>query len=301
MGKWIKRAVTALLVLSVLAAAVVYTGIQLAQRRMDRRIDVKVAPVAYRDDAQSLERGRYLFQSRGCTECHGANGAGRVFAEDDNGLKLAGPNITSGPGSVTVNYQPVDWVRTLRHGVKPDGRPALVMPSEDYARWTDTDVAAVVAHVRQLPSARGRGATLELPTIARVLYGFGQIPEAAEQIDHTLPPALPVAVAVSVEHGKYVAGMCIGCHGANLSGGKIPGTPPDWPPAANLTPGEGSAMVRYGGAEPFVAMMRSGKRPDGTAVSAVMPFTALAQMNDTDMRALHLYLKSVPPRSAGGR
>ena len=41
--------------------------------------------------------------------------------------------------------------------------------------------------------------------------------------------------------------------------------------------------------------------PDGTAVSSVMPFSALKELNETDMKAAHLYLRSLPPRAAGGR
>ena len=44
-----------------------------------------------------------------------------------------------------------------------------------------------------------------------------------------------------------------------------------------------------------------GKRADGTAVSPVMPFAALKELNDTDLKALHLYLKSLSPRPVGGR
>ena len=71
-----------------------------------------------------------------------------------------------------------------------------------------------------------------------------------------------------------------------LSGGRIPGAPPEWPAAANLTPGAGQRACR---ATPtrssFVSMMRSGKRPDGSAVSTVMPFGALGQMSDVDLEA----------------
>ena len=103
---------------------------------------------------------------------------------------------------------------------------------------------------------------------------------------------------MSPAHGAYVANMCIGCHGAGLSGGKIPGAPPDWPAAANLTPGEGSAMKAYSGAAQFQQMLRTGKRPDGSAVSSVMPFASLKEINDTDAQALYLYLASVAPRPA---
>ena len=90
-------------------------------------------------------------------------------------------------------------------------------------------------------------------------------------------------------NGQYVANMCIGCHGADLSGGKIPGGPPDWPAAADIRPGAGSAMARYPNAASFVAMLRTGKRPDGTPIQ-VMPFESLGQLSDVDAQALYLYL-----------
>ena len=77
--------------------------------------------MAYATDAQALERGKYLFESRGCAECHGANGGGREFVNDGKGVRLAGPNIS--PAASRRRYQPEDWVRTIRHGVKPGGQP----------------------------------------------------------------------------------------------------------------------------------------------------------------------------------
>jgi len=41
-----------------------------------------------------------------------------------------------------------------------------------------------------------------------------------------------------------------------------------------------------------VKMFKSGKRPDGGPI-AVMPFESFPQMSETDVRALHLYLKSL--------
>jgi mono/diheme cytochrome c family protein len=176
----------------------------------------------------------------------------------------------------------------------------MVMPSEDYNRLTDVDLAAIVSYVRHLPPREGAKAVIELPLPVRVLYGFGAIQDAAAKIDHRLPPAQPVEAGVNVKHGAYVANMCIGCHGEHLSGGKIPGGPPAWPPAANLTPGEGSVMPRYKDSATFIAMLRSGKRPDGSSIQ-VMPFEALGKLNDVDAQALHAYLRTLPPRAAGGR
>ena len=299
MNRWVKRGALALAALVALGAATFALGTQLGERRMNRHIALSVQPVALRSDAASVERGRYLYASRGCADCHGAGGAGRVVIDDGKGLRIKAPNISPGPGSVVARYRPEDWVLAIRHGVKPDGRPLLVMPSEEYNRLTDDDLAALVAYVRQLAPAEGTAAVVQFPALVKTLYGFGAIPDAAEKIDHALPPSTPVPEGVTVEHGRYVAAACIGCHGAGFTGGRIAGAPPDWPAAANLTPGEGSAMARYQSRDRFVAMLRSGRRPDGSAVSPVMPFAALQAMNDTDAAALHLYLQSLPARPAG--
>ncbi|AMO22131.1 cytochrome c [Ramlibacter solisilvae] len=298
MKRWLKWVLGVIAAVLVVALAAGFVGWQMAASKMARRVEVQPRPVAFVSDAQSLERGRYLFESRGCVDCHGANGGGRMFVNDSNGLKIAGPNIT--PGGVTAGYKPEDWERSIRHGVDPKGRPLMVMPAEDYNRFTDADLAALVAHVRSLPPQSGGAAIVEFPPPVRILYGFGAIHDAASKIDHTLAPAQPVPAGVTAQHGAYVANMCIGCHGDGLSGGRIPGGPPDWPPAANITPGEGSAMTRYPEAAAFTAMLRSGKRPDGTAIK-VMPFESLAKLSDLDAQALHAYLKTVPARPAGGR
>jgi len=199
-----------------------------------------------------------------------------------------------------ASYKPEDWVRTLRHGVKPDGKPLFIMPSEDYNRLTDDDTGALIAYVKSLAPVPGGEAVVKLPLPVRVIYGFGGIPEPVEKIDHSLPPSQPVAAALSVEHGKYVAAMCIGCHGATLSGGKIPGGPPDWPAAANITPGDKSVMPAYKDATTFATMMKTGKRPDGSAIK-VMPFESLREMNEIDVQALYAYLKTVPAKPFGQR
>jgi mono/diheme cytochrome c family protein len=301
MNKWIQRAVLGAVGIGALGAAGLALGAWLGDRKAARQVALTVAPVAIPDDAASLARGRYLYMSRGCTECHGADGAGKAFIDDGGGLFVKAPNISPGPGNVVAGYRPEDWVRTIRHGVKPSGQPTFVMPSEDYSRLSDADVGALVAHVQRLPPVGGEGVVMRVPMLVKTLYAAGVIRDAAEKIDHALPPSPPVAEDGSAKHGAYVANMCIGCHGARLAGGKIPGGPPDWPAAANLTPGEGSAMPHYADAQQFIAMLRTGKRPDGSAVSAVMPFESLREINDADATALYAHLKTLAPLALGAR
>lgn len=291
------------IVIGIVASVAVLAGVLAAgakigsERKSHRVVQVEIAPLTFAPETATVERGRYLYQSRGCAECHGANGEGRVVVDDPNGLYVKAPNISPGPGNVVARYAERDWVRTLRHGVKPGGNPVLIMPSEDYNRMTDADLAALLAYLQAMPPVAGEAAIVRLPLLVRALYAVGAIKDAAEKIDHTLPPSRPIPKAVTAEHGAYVTNMCIGCHGPAFTGGKIPGAPPNWPPAADLTPGPHGAMARYGDSAMFMSMMRTGKRPDGSEVSKVMPFGSLKELDDTDLGAAYLFLKSLPSPS----
>jgi mono/diheme cytochrome c family protein len=300
MKKSIKVSAAAIVAL-LLAAAIAFAGAAwLGERKLQRTLEIRVVPVPYAKDAAAAKLGKYFFETRGCAACHGDDGRGIVFIDTPNGMYVKSPNITRGMGGVVSDYNEGDWVRAIRHGVDPKGHPLLAMPSEDYARMSDPDLAALVAYVRALKPVAGESAVIRLPLAVKALYGIDVIMDAAEKIDHRRPPPPPVAAAASVEHGAYLANMCTGCHGTTLSGGRIPGAPPEWPAAANLTPGAGGVMARYDDAEKFVAMMRTGKRPDGSELSSVMPFMSLRNLNDTDLRALYVYLMSLAARGAPG-
>ena len=60
-------------------------------------------------------------ETRGCGECHGPDGAGRVMIDDEGGLFVKTPDITRGPGGVVADYTEADWVRTLREKCRAAG------------------------------------------------------------------------------------------------------------------------------------------------------------------------------------
>ncbi|MFP5390494.1 MAG: c-type cytochrome [Gammaproteobacteria bacterium] len=300
LSKPMRFTVAALALLAMLAVAAVMAGSRLGERKQHRRLQVAVRPVSVPTDAAHVARGRYLFNTRGCADCHGGSGAGKEIIRS-HGMLVVSPNITLGANSAVANYRVEDWVRTLRHGVKPDGTPVMVMPSEDFNRIPDDDLGALLAYLATLAPTPGQAGMVQLPTMVKVMYAFGAVRDAYEMIDHSLPPALAAPAELSLAHGEYVATSCMSCHGQNLSGGRIPGAPMEWPSPANLTPGSGSAMARYPTPQAFMAMLRSGRRPDGTPISRVMPFESLRQMSDADVIALHRYLRSLPPRRAGQR
>ena len=172
--------------LCVVVAATAASGLYLAEQKRNRFVDIKPRPVTYTTDAQTIERGRYRMPPRAAAQNAMAR---KVQAASSSttarGTRLAGPNITS--AGVVARYQPEDWNSVIRHGVKPNGHPALVMPSEDHNQFTQDDLNALVS-ARQLPAQQGTPAVIELPHPAWVLYGLGAIPDAAARIDHQRGP-----------------------------------------------------------------------------------------------------------------
>jgi cytochrome c553 len=296
MKRALRITAVALAVLAAIAASLVAGAAWLGTRKLEREVLVKVVPVPFASGPVALKQGRYIFETRGCISCHGPDGSGKVMVDNDAGMYVRTPNITRGPGSVVADYTEADWVRAIRHGVSPNGRALFIMPSELYHSLSDADLAAVVAYVRSLPPIAGEPPQIRLPLVVRALYGLGVIRDASERIAHDRQPAAAVA-AGSQEHGAYVARICMGCHGESLSGGRRPGGPPHGPEPANLTAGAGGVIGRYDTLEKFTAMMRSGRRPDGSEVS--MPFESLSAFNDSDLAALYGYLGALPPKATG--
>jgi mono/diheme cytochrome c family protein len=287
-------------VLVVLGGVLIF-GVLAADRKASRHVALNIPPVALYDDAAHLERGSHLYASRRCAECHGAEGAGGECIKDPSGLRVVAPNLTRGGQSAVRTYAAEDWVRTIRHGVAPDGRPLLIMPSEDYARLGDEDMASLVSFLQRLPSRNGPARAIDMPLIMRALYGLDVIEDAAQKINHTLPPPVPPPRAPDVTYGAYVAQTCVGCHGPGFSGGHVPSGAPSWPPAANLTPGEGSVMGCYTNLVDFRSMLRTGMRPNGTEIHPAMPFASLKQLDDLEVEALHAFLQTLTPRAHGQR
>ena len=125
---WLRRGLVAVLVVAIALLGVVEYALFKARSRMDRRIDIAAYEVAVPTASAAVERGRYLFSTRDCVDCHGADGVDRAFI-DDGSMRVRGANISPGPGNVVAKYTTADWERTLRHGVKSDGRPVMIMPS----------------------------------------------------------------------------------------------------------------------------------------------------------------------------
>jgi mono/diheme cytochrome c family protein len=291
--RWTGRIVGGLVALLLVAAGSVYA---LSERRIHARFDVPVHRLEVPTDSASIARGEHVATVRGCTDCHGAGFRGNVLVDDPAIGVLSAPNLTSGGRGAQLTD--ADWERAVRHAVRRDGSPLLVMPGNEFNTLSDEDLGAIVAYARSLPAQAQPAPTLKVGPVIRAMYVAGQVELAtAEEVEHARPHAASVAAEPTAAYGRYMATGCQGCHNPSYSGGKIPGTPPDWKPAANITP---EGIGTWTEAQ-FIAALRTGRRPDGSAIDPQMPVKMTSQMTDTELRAIYAYLRTVPAKPYGVR
>ncbi len=250
-------------------------------------------------DAAAVSRGEHLVQAAGaCTTCHGSDLGGKVYAEMGPVGVVAGRNLTRGRGGIGGELEDADWVRAIRYGVRRDGTTLIAMPSEVYTKLTDADLGAVIAYLKQLPPVDREVPDTRFYLMGRALLALGRmkILTAPKTLHERTPDSAEPAGTAG--YGRYLADIsgCHGCHGFGLSGGRVAG-PADLPPASNLTP---TGLGGWSEAD-FVRALREGRRPDGTTVNDFMPWRSYAGMNDLELHALWLYLRSVPPKASGGK
>ncbi len=287
------RVLGIIIILIVIVAATIYL---IGSLKLNRKFDIAPQSLALSvpSDAASVARGRHLAVAiTKCTVCHGADLGGTIFIEAPP-FRVVAPNLTKGAGGVGGSLSDADYVRAIRHGVAPDGHGLLVMPSREYAGLSDADLASIIAYAKSVAPVDRTLPPTDIRPLGRMLLAVGQMPESdANTIDQNAQPPATMPAAVTLEYGRYMAqiGGCTGCHRANLAGGHVPGTPPDFPDAQNLTP----AGIGSWSEADFFHALRAGKRPDGTTINPFMPWAETAQMTDPEIKALWMYVHSVPP------
>jgi mono/diheme cytochrome c family protein len=291
--KWIKILLGSLLGLVVLAAAFVAVVSQVRWVRDYENFEIHIAPITIPTGPAAVERGQHLVNTHYCGFCHAGNLSGGYLVNDPALAIIPAPNLTSGAGGIGTDYSDEDWVRAIRYGVGRDGRALLGMPSSIWYNLSDEDLGALIAYLKTLSPIDNELPARVVGPMGRVLLVLGQFPRTAVAlIDHEAIPPAAIEPAISIDYGRYlVLSACSACHGQTLNGGTIRGLEGDLEIAPNLTPG--GEFAAWSEAE-FVTALRTGIKPGGRTLSASMPWYYVGQMNDKELKAVWLYLQSLP-------
>lgn len=272
-----------LLAVLVIAGAMYVVG----GSHLERTYDVPVlASLDVRGDSAQLARGAHLANIYGCNDCHGANFAGQVMA-DIPPFRIVAANLTSGAGGIGGRYTVADWDRTVRHGVKPDGRSVFVMPSAAFHRVADRDMEALVAYLRTVPPVDNELPPTAFKPVGRIMAAT-MAEDLAFEVRSEPAQAERPEPGRTVAYGAYLAGICAYCHGDDMQGMLEPPGPPGMLPAPSL--------VAVGGwtFDEFEHALRTGERPGKEDINAeFMPLALTKHMTDDELGALHAYFASL--------
>lgn len=256
--------------------------------------------------AGDASRGLYLAKAGGCLACHTEDKKGAAPFAGGRALKTPfgtfyGPNLTPHAEAGIGRWSEADFVRAMRHGVRPDGAnyyPAFPYPS--FTGITDRDLADLWAYLRTLPP----DARPSQPHDLRFLFRWRYAIAAWKWMFFTPGPFVsdPRRTPV-VDRGAYLVGAlghCGECHSPRnflgsvkknraLAGGKGP-TGKDIP---NLTP---TRLAKWNDAE-LKEFFLSGLTPDYDSADEAMAEVVrntTSQLTPEDLAALMAYLRALP-------
>jgi cytochrome c553 len=295
--KWSGVVVTGLLTLIPIALlGLALRGFYLLNERHDNPVaDIQVAGTP-----AQIARGEQLAHL--CANCHSTNGqfplSGTNFIAKFEMPPLGtlyAPNLT--PGGNIADWSDGEVIRAIREGVHKDGRSLLVMPSNVARNLSDDDVQALVAFLRSQPATGKPTPTNQFSIVGALFLNLADFRTVQQPVANvTAPPP------GTVEYGKYMVDIlgCRDCHGEQLQGKADTGQPGP-PPGPNLT-----HIVPQWTEDQFMTFFNTGRLPNGSSVpiltmssgfsSPRMPWDEMrASATDDELKAVYLYLHSLPP------
>ncbi|HWW04015.1 cytochrome c [Collimonas sp.] len=300
MKRIFKWGIAALVLLIALAVGV------LAMLNVDDRA-AQPQPAAAVNPAEQVTRGAYLVRTGDCVACHTARGgrelAGGRAIQTPFGAVYS-PNVTPDKESGIGNWSADDFWQALHNGKSKDGSllyPAF--PYTNYTKVTRADADAMFAYLRSVPPVPQKNLQhdLRFPYNQRfLLYGWRAL--------YFRPGVYQAETQQSVEwnRGAYLVqglGHCSACHTtrnalggtdlkAELGGGFIPVV--NWY-APSLTSDEEIGLGDWD-IQHITGLLKNGISPRGTVLGpmAEVVGASLQHLNDEDVGAMAVYLKSLP-------
>ncbi|MBE7436116.1 MAG: c-type cytochrome [Anaerolineales bacterium] len=288
--KWIGIVLASLIGLIIVAGLAMFS---IGNSRMNKTYDFPPSDLVLPTDEASLELGRHRAEVL-CQGCHGEDLGGDLEFFNDPALgTIQSANLTSGDGGIGSTYTTEDFVRAIRHGIDREGKPIFMPAVVSTAFMSDEELAAVIAYIKTVPPVDRATNGADFTPLAKILYTAGMLPPMpVETVTHDIHVAAPEP-GVSVEYGKYLMDThdCRLCHGPDLNGGPFP-DPTITKISPNLTPG---GELAFWSEEDFINTIRTGVTPGGHELdSTLMPWQDYGKFHDDELKAIYMYLQSLP-------
>ncbi|MBK6472036.1 MAG: c-type cytochrome [Betaproteobacteria bacterium] len=164
--------------------------------------------LAIPSDAAALSRGDHLVRTRGCRGCHGEDLAGQVMW----GYAVA-PNLPA----LARSESGATLEAAIRHGIGRDGRALFSMPSYNFVRLRDTDMADMLAYLRSVPVVEKALPGASLPWSVRFDIARGKDAAMPAYVPRVPPLRRSDDPDPRMARGEYLAmTTCNECHGLGL-------------------------------------------------------------------------------------
>lgn len=258
---------------------------------------------------EAIARGEALVIAGDCTSCHTADPA-KPFA---GGKRIDTPfgaiysaNLTPDRASGIGGWSNEDFYRALRLGVAPDGsRYYPAFPYPNFTRMTREDIFAVRAYLATLAPVSNQVPPPDL----RFPFNFRVLMRAWNALFFRPGILAPdQSKGTDWNRGRYLVeglGHCGACHtpknlfGADRHGRALAGGLVDGWFAPRLDGAERSGLKSWS-VDDIVEYLQSGRngRSHADGLMAEVVVNSTSKMSDGDVRAIAVYLKSLPPGAA---
>lgn len=288
--KWIGIVLGSLVGLLLVGGVVLFLN---GNARLNKTYDFPPSNIVIPTDTASIEFGKHRAETL-CESCHGKDLGGVVnwFNADPLGT-IDSANLTAGEGGIGQEFtSDEDYVRAIRHGIDPDGKPLFMPAVFSTSYLSDEDLGAVIAYLRTIPSVDRKTNGQRLTPLAKIMLAAGTLGKLpVEAVSHETQVSAPER-GVSVDYGNYLVNTndCRVCHGQELAGGKHP-DPTLAIITPNLTPG---GEVGFWSEEDFINTIRTGITPGDHQFSEHMPWETYKLFTDDELKAIYMYLQSLP-------
>ena len=203
--RWIGGSLAAAAVTALVLVGWVYSASE-AHLRSFERPPAFAQPIP--KDAASIARGDHLVRTRGCRGCHDDDLAGELMWGYAVAPNL--PRLARSESAATLEA-------AIRHGIGRDGRALYSMPSYNFIRLTDTDMAEIIAYLRSAPVVEKKLPVPSLPWPVRYDIAMGRDTAVPAFIGRVPPLRRTGDPDPRIGRGEYIAmTTCNECHGLSL-------------------------------------------------------------------------------------